>query len=66
MYCNDLQVLYNGSMKKPRVPGRRKSTALMIRLSQEQSRRFKQHAARLGLSTSGWARMILLHEAKAK
>ena len=66
MYCIASQVLYNGSMKKPRVPVKRKSAALMIRLSQEQSRQFKQHAARLGLSTSGWARMILLHEAKPK
>ena len=58
-------------MKKRRAPrpeqllklkALRRTTALMIRLTDSQRRRFEQRAALHGLSTSTWARMILLRE----
>lgn len=52
--------------KRPSRPGQalklRRTTALMIRLTDSQRRRFEQRAAIHGLSTSTWARMILLKE----
>jgi hypothetical protein len=53
----------NGKKKRFRPVAKLKLTAaLMIRLTDSQRRRFERRAAVQGLSTSTWARMILLRE----
>lgn len=67
-------MLYNCNMaKKGRfappttAPSARKRTsALMVRVTTEHRRLFEQRAAIDGLSTSSWARMILLREVKPR
>jgi hypothetical protein len=47
-------------------PSKLKTTsALMVRLTDEQHRLFEAKAALLGLRTASWARMVLLREARA-
>jgi predicted HicB family RNase H-like nuclease len=43
----------------------RRGLNLQIRLSEEQHRLLSRYAALQGLSTSAWARMVLLREAKS-
>jgi hypothetical protein len=57
-----------GTKRPPRLgqPSKLKhTTALMVRVTDEQRRLFERKAAIDGLSVSAWARMILLREAKA-
>jgi predicted HicB family RNase H-like nuclease len=49
----------SGQPAKPSRPG-----ALMIRISDEERRIFERAAAIVGISTSSWARMILLREVR--
>ena len=63
-------MMYNSNMPKrahpPRPPGpttRLKDAALMVRMTEEQLRQLQQRASYHNLSTSTWARMILLREA---
>jgi hypothetical protein len=68
MYCKRIQPRYNSNMvakrQHPPRPGGpstlKRTTALMIRVTDEQRRAFEQAAAMSGLSTSSWARMKLL------
>jgi hypothetical protein len=64
-------------MSEPAMPKRRsgprlgqssllKQAALLVRLTDEQLRRLQRSAAAQGLSTSTWARMILLRETRGE
>lgn len=65
-------MMYNINMPKrqhPPRPGqasRLKDAALMVRMTDDQLRRMQGVAMMRGLSTSTWARMILLREIKGE
>jgi hypothetical protein len=44
----------------------KRTSALMVRVTDEQRRLFEERAAMSGLSTSAWARMILLRESRGQ
>jgi predicted DNA binding CopG/RHH family protein len=65
------RIMYEPAMPKRRSPrlgqsSLLKQAALLVRLTDEQLRCLQRSAAEQGLSTSTWARMILLRETKGE